>query len=226
MKKIVALTLMTFVALSALAKDKPELDNIIRKLGAKFDAMQSNPEKSVPSETLRKAEGIILLDRTKAGFVFAYQGGNGVAMVRDHKTRAWSAPLFLTASEASLGFQIGGKQSFVVILMMTTNATRMLSDGDIEFGGEASGTAGDAKSGVEGTVKSTPSILIYDDQKGLYGGASIKGGAISSDEDANTTYYGQYVTVEDVVFQNKVKPSETAKTLTEKIEKSGQADKK
>ena len=38
-----------------------------------------------PAETLRKAQGIILLDRTKAGFLFAYQGGGGVAMVKDAK---------------------------------------------------------------------------------------------------------------------------------------------
>jgi lipid-binding SYLF domain-containing protein len=52
---------------------------------AEFQAMQARPDKRVPAEVLGKARAIILLDRTKAGFVFAYQGGGGVAMVKDKK---------------------------------------------------------------------------------------------------------------------------------------------
>jgi lipid-binding SYLF domain-containing protein len=222
MKKIIVSLITMFLATSAFSKDKADLDNIVRKITAKFDAMQSNPGKAIPAETLSKAKGIILMDRTKGGFIFAYQGGGGVAMVRDTATQKWSAPAFLTASEASLGFQIGGQQSFVVILLMTTNATRMITNGEIEFGGEASGTAGDTSTGVEGSVKTTPSVLVYDDRKGLYGGAAVKGGAISSDENANILYYGQYVTLEEILFKNKFKASEVATTLADKIETAGQ----
>jgi lipid-binding SYLF domain-containing protein len=78
---LVGLFLLGFAA-TALAIDKAELDNRIRTLTAKFEAMQQKPDKSIPAETLGKAKGIVLLDRTKAGFVFAYQGGGGVAMVK------------------------------------------------------------------------------------------------------------------------------------------------
>src|SRR3989442_4711498 len=44
---------------------------------AKFVALQQKPDKRIPAETLRKARGIVLMERTKAGFLFAYQGGNG-----------------------------------------------------------------------------------------------------------------------------------------------------
>lgn len=173
-------------ALPGLAKDKAELDHGIRKLTGKFEALQAKPDKAIPVETLRQAKGIVLLDRTKAGFIFAFQSGGGLAMVKDPKSGRWSAPAFLTATEASLGFQIGGQQSFIVILLMNTNATRLLTDGDMESGGETRGTAGDSSAGVEGKIRSNPSVQVYDDHKGLYGGAALKGGAISSDEDANT----------------------------------------
>lgn len=210
---------MVVFATAGFTKDKTDLDNRIRKLGAKFEAMQAKPDKAIPAETLRKAQGIVLLDRTKAGFIFAFQGGSGVAMVKNSSGQ-WSAPAFLEATEASLGFQIGGQQSFIVILLMNTNATRFLTDGDIDFGGEARGTAGNSSAGAEGTVKSTPSILVYDDRKGLYGGAALKGGAVASDEEANTLYYEQYVTLEDILFKNKFKPNEVATALVEKIEKA------
>ena len=210
------------LAVSAMALNKPELDQRIQKLTAKFEAMQAKPDKRIPAEKLAKAQGIVLLDRTKAGFIFAFQGGSGVAMVRDPKTQKWSSAAFLGATEASLGLQMGGQQSFVVILMMTTNATRILTSSDIEFGGEARGTAGNSSAGAEGTVKAEPSVLVYDDRAGLYGGAAIKGGSISNDQDANNLYYGEYATLEDILFKNKYKSSEAATALAEKIEQASQ----
>jgi lipid-binding SYLF domain-containing protein len=136
-------TVLAFAS-AALAIGPAELDNRIGTLTAKFEAFQQQPGRGIPAETLRAAQGIILLDRTKAGFLFAYQGGGGVALVRDAQTREWSPVAFLGASEASLGFQIGGEQDFYVILLMTTNATSALANPNIEFGGEARGTAGNS----------------------------------------------------------------------------------
>jgi len=130
------------LALPALALDRSELDYRIRRLTTKFEALQAKPDKCIPAAMLRNAQGIILLDRTKAGFIFAYQGGGGVAIVKDPTTGQWSAPGFLSAREASLGLQIGGQQSFIVILLMNTNTARLLAEPDFRLGGEASGTAG------------------------------------------------------------------------------------
>jgi lipid-binding SYLF domain-containing protein len=103
-------------------------------------------------------------------------------------------------------------------MLMNTNAARILTDSDIEFGGEASGTAGETSGGVEGKVSTTErSILVYDDRNGLYGGAAIKGGSLSPDEKANQLYYGQYLTMEDILFNKKVKQTETVATLAEKV---------
>ena len=55
----------------ALAIDKAEVDKRIHLLTAKFEEMQAKPDKRIPAENLRKAQGIIMLDRTKAGFIFA-----------------------------------------------------------------------------------------------------------------------------------------------------------
>ncbi len=209
---------MSFVS-SAFALDTAELDNRIRTLTSKFEALQLKPDKSVPAEQLRRAQGIILLDRTKAGFIFAYQGGGGVALVRDVKSRQWSPAAFLAANEGSLGFQIGGEQNFCVILLMTTNATRVLTEPNFEFGGEARGTAGDTSSGVSGTVKEPEQpYVVYGVRKGLYGGAAIKGGAIAPDEEANRIYYGQSLTMRDILFDKKVPPSEAAQQLAAKLD--------
>src|SRR5258708_4559946 len=116
---IIGLLLLGF-ALTALAGDRADLDYRLRKFAIKFEAMQAKADKRIPADELRKAQGIVMLDRTKAGFLFAYEGGGGVGMVKDPQTQQWSAPAFLSAGDASLGFQIGGQQSFIVILLMNT----------------------------------------------------------------------------------------------------------
>lgn len=217
MKKILVLLLMG-VSCAAVALDKPQLEQQAQRLLVKFQSLQDKPGKRVPADVLAKAKGVILLDRTKAGFVFAYQGGGGIAIAKDKKGN-WGPISFMQASEASLGFQIGGQKSFLVILLMTDESVRSLvADSDFEFGGEARGTAGDATSGAEGTVSSLErSVIIYDDRQGLYGGAAIKGGALSPNHDANLAYYGEPVTVKDILFENKVKPTGTALKLGEKL---------
>ncbi len=218
MRSLVASLLLFAIALPAMAADKAALDYRIRMLSLKFETMQSKPDKRIPTNQLSKAKGILLLDRTKAGFLFAYQGGSGVAMVRDQKSGDWSAPAFFTATEASLGLQIGGQQSFVVVLLMNTNAVLMLAESSFTFGGEASGTAGNVSGGAEGTIPNDrPLELVYSDTEGLFGGVAVKGGAVSPDTDANLVYYGQYLTAREILFGNKVKPSDVAADLIRTI---------
>jgi lipid-binding SYLF domain-containing protein len=226
MKKTLIAVLMLSGALGAYAIKQSELDKRIHVLTSKFEAMQ-NSEKRIPADHLKRAQGIILLDRTKAGFLFAYQGGNGVAMVRDPQNGKWSPPAFVGANEASLGLQIGGQQSFVVILLMNTNATRLLTQSSFEFGGEAAGTAGHESGGVSGTISSDERpVLVYDSKSGLFGGVAIKGGATTPDDDANSAAYGEFMTMEDILFQHKVKPSDTALKLTEKLDAASAVAKK
>jgi lipid-binding SYLF domain-containing protein len=214
---IAALALVLFASGQALAVDKQELEQKIQKHIGKFLAMQEKADKAIPADVLKKARGIVLLDRTKAGFIFAYQGGSGVAMVKD-KNDNWSPIAFLKANEASLGFQVGGQQSFLVMVLMNEDATRMLTEPKFDFGGEARGTAGDASAGAEGNVASKEiPVLIYDDRAGLFGGAALKGGALSPDSDANLAYYGEAVTVKEILFEKKVKPSASAEKLAQKI---------
>lgn len=225
MKRIFLVSLMLIpFAVSSSALDKAELDAQIRKIQNKFEAMQANPEKRVPADMLRKAQAIIMLDRTKAGFIFAFEGGGGVALAKNGD--AWSAPAFYKANEASLGFQIGGQQSFVVILLMSTNATRYLTESMMDVGGEASGTAGGASASEQGKISPTePSVLVYDERKGLYGGAALKGGAIKPDEKANWVYYGYVFTPREILFERKAKPSERAIELAGKLNEQAKASK-
>ncbi|HEV7924700.1 MAG TPA: lipid-binding SYLF domain-containing protein [Verrucomicrobiae bacterium] len=219
MRTIILSLLLISLARVSQADPKTELDGRIFDLTAKFQQLQQQPDKRIPASILSKARGIILLDRTRAGVVFAYQGGSGVALARDPATGKWSPAAFLTANEASLGVQIGAEQNFFVILLMSSNAPRFLTDPSFEFGGEASGTAGDVSGGASGTVSDTERpVLVYTSRKGLYGGAAVKGGSVSPDENANQAYYGQWLSMKDILYDNKVQPTSMAANLAAAID--------
>jgi lipid-binding SYLF domain-containing protein len=226
MKKALVSLLLAGLTGSAPAAGKGALDDRIRELTARLEALQQKADKRVPADALRKAQGIILLDRTKAGFMFAFQGGGGVALVRDPQTQQWGPAAFLSAREASFGVQIGGERTFCVILLMTTNATRLLTEPNYDVGGEAQGTAGNQSAGAaSGGPYGGPAMLVYDDRQGLFGGAAFKGGDISPDDDNNRVYYGQYVSMADVLFHQKVKPTEPAVELAGKLNNYSKGDK-
>jgi lipid-binding SYLF domain-containing protein len=214
---ILGLTILGFMS-PVLAMDQAELDNRVSLLTEKFEVMQQKPDKRIPADILSKAKGIVLLDRTKAGFIFAYQGGGGVAMARSDGGQ-WSPAAFLSANEASLGFQVGGEQNFFVMLFMDSNSVQEVITQTGELGGDARGTAGNDAAGVGGNVTSPKqyNVLVYSDRNGLYGGAFVKAGVISPDDKANVIYYGQSLTMKDILLDKKVKATPTATDLAEKI---------
>jgi lipid-binding SYLF domain-containing protein len=191
-------------ASSTFAVEKVELDNRIRTLTAKFEELQSKPDKCVPADNLRKAQGIILLERTKAGLVFGYHGGGGVAMVRDPKSEKWSAAAFLSAHEGSFGAQIGGERTFFAILLMSTNATHLLVESKFDFGGEARGTAGDSTAVKEGKSTRRNRPCFYDSHKGFYGVLHQRRFGFSRRR-GQSRLLPAVLTTKEILFENKVK---------------------
>jgi SH3 domain-containing YSC84-like protein 1 len=218
MRNVLLTTLVLSLAATALAESKSELDDRVRKLMAKFESLQANAEARIPAEKLKKARGVIVMDRTKGGFVFGYENGFGISMVKDKGK--WGAFSFMNSHEGSFGAQIGGKNTFCVILLMNDAARDRLVQSKVDFGGEAGGTGGSSSGGVGDNFADEPPMLVFGESKGLYGGATIKGGSVASDDKANQTYYGQFYSIKDILFENKVKPSETAVEFARKLDET------
>jgi lipid-binding SYLF domain-containing protein len=218
MKTLVIGLILVGLNLSAAAASRADLDQRLRGFAAKFEEMQAKPDKRIPADALRRACGIIMVQRAGGGFVLGYQGGNGVAMIKNAQTGQWSAPAFVNFNEGTFGAQIGGQTSFTVILLMNTNCVRMVTEPDFEFGGEARGTAGNSSSAKQNdTSPLEPLTLAYSDTSGLYGGAVVKGGGLTPDTDADVTYYGEYLTPREILSGNRVKPTAASVYLADKI---------
>jgi len=205
------------LAISAKAVDKMKLDERVRSLTDQFTAMQGNPSTAVPADQLAAAKGIILLDRTRGAFMFGFHSGNGVALTRDESGK-WGAAGFVSSVGASLGAQIGGTKDFYVILLKTPGAVDQLRQSSMDFGAQASATGGSTFAGAQASTATSQSVVVYSARNGLYAGAAIKGGSISTDNDANQVYYGRPVTMDDILFSRQVAPSPAVSDLIAKID--------
>ncbi|MHC4453287.1 MAG: YSC84-related protein, partial [Planctomycetota bacterium] len=61
-------------------------------------------------------------------------------------------------------------------------------------------------------------FLVYSKAKGLYGGLTFEGGAITQDNRANEKFYGRKVTVNEI-FQNKINVPYQARKLIQTLGK-------
>jgi len=221
MRNNIAAVLLFALALPGFAQSKAELDNRVRKLMAQFETLQNNTEARIPAENLKKAHGVIIMERTKGGLIVGYEQGFGIAMVRNKGD--WSPMAFVSSHEGSFGAQIGGKSTFSVILLMTESARDWLMDPKVNFGGEAGGTGGDSSAGVGESFTKEPPFRVYGESKGVYGGATIKGGSIAANDKANEIYYGQFYSMKDILFDKKVKASDTATEFAKKLDAAANA---
>ena len=206
------------LAISAKAAvDKMQLDERVNTITSKFTAMQQNPSTAVPAQQLAQAKGVILLDRSGGAFMFGYHQGNGVALTRNEAGK-WGPIGFVSSVKASLGAQIGGGKDFYVVLLMSPDAVQQLRQSSMDWGAQSSVVGGSQFAGAQASTKTSPSVIVYSARNGLYAGAAINGGALSTDKDANAVYYGRAVSPDDIYFSHQMGPTPGAEELITKLD--------
>ena len=198
-------------------KSAEKLDLRIRRAAERFIEMQAEPKKRIPAELLSRAQGIIILHQVKAGLGIGGEAGNGVALLRNKTTGAWSAPAFIASAEGSYGLQIGAQESDIIFLLMNESALKPLLGGSINVGVDVAATAGPIDEGgdFDTTTMKSP-ILVYSNSGGLFAGAAFKGGGILPAKKNNELYYGR--NMNDVLFDPALRPSATGQHLIDVIE--------
>jgi lipid-binding SYLF domain-containing protein len=151
------------------------------------------PDKGIPRELLDGAEAVAVCPGVlKAAFVIGGTKGDCVISRRTQK-RQWGAPVFYNLTGGSFGAQIGASKTDFVLLFMNDSALGSLMKDKFEVGGEAEVAAGPV--GRTASASTTPNlkagILSYSRSKGLFAGLSLKGVAITPDNDLNEAFYGQ-----------------------------------
>jgi lipid-binding SYLF domain-containing protein len=174
---------------SVAAADTPER---LAAAAETLAALTAAPDKDIPLSLIQKAKCIVVVPSLKSGaLIVGADYGRGFASCRTAK--GWSAPAGVKVEGGSFGFQIGGKETEVVMLVMNEKGMERLLSTKFTLGGDASIAAGPV--GRAATAKTdaalTAEILSYSRARGVFAGVSLAGATLREDDSANTDMYGK-----------------------------------
>lgn len=175
------------------------------------------PDQGIPSDLLSKAECVVIVPGVKkAAFIIGGKYGRGFMACRQNKP-AWSAPAAVRVEGGSVGFQIGGSETDVVMLVMNKNAIDKLLSNKFTIGGDASAAAGPVGRTTSAMTDAQlrAQILTYSRARGLFAGVSLEGATLRPDDDANQDLYGKKMSNRNIVRGTVTPPAGAAGLMTE-----------
>src|SRR5215469_1337666 len=102
--------LILSLLLPAFADERQDDIERIQSSAEVFKEIMSTPDKAIPQELLESTKCLVIVPgEKKAAFVVGGRYGRGLATCRT--SHGWSAPLFVTVSGGSFGFQIGASST-------------------------------------------------------------------------------------------------------------------
>ena len=169
-------------------KEQRDDDETMRRASKVYDEMVlRSPEGAVPASVQSHAKCVAIFpDTITAGVVIGETHGNGVVSCKNGGT--WSTPVFAELTGASIGAQLGGKSTDIVLFINSDSAVASLKQGKFKVGGDASVAVGsyDATAAIPSS-----GIVSYQRNEGGYIGATLGSGNISLDEERNRDFFGK-----------------------------------
>lgn len=191
------------------ASDKAKLTERLTEAQKVIQEVMATPDKGIPQGILSGASCVVVIPGyKKAAFVVGGQYGQGVATCRTR--RGWSAPVFVQLTGGSLGFQIGGQSTDLVLIAMNQNGLQDMLKNKFKLGGDAAVAAGpvgrNAQAGTD--WKLNAEFLSYSRAKGLFAGINLDGTVLSQNQDDTRTMYGSAIPFETILKGNQATPTE------------------
>jgi SH3 domain-containing YSC84-like protein 1 len=185
----------------------------------------ATPDKGIPMDLLNKSECVIVFPSVKkAAFVFGASYGRGAITCRSGEEfrGPWSAPAMFALEGASFGLQIGGQATDFVLLVMNEKGARSVMSSKVKLGADASAAAGPVgrTTSAETDIVMKAEILSWSRARGVFGGISLSGSTLRSDDGANKNLYGRKLTAKEIVREGKVATPASGKPLIELLQKT------
>jgi SH3 domain-containing YSC84-like protein 1 len=158
-------------------------------------------DKAIPSDLLSRANCVVIVPGVKKGaFIVGAKYGKGFVTCRNGG-RGWSSPAALRMEGGSVGFQIGGSETDVVLLVLNERGADRLMKSEFKLGGEAGVAAGPvgrtATAATDATMRAE--MLGYSRARGAFAGISLDGSTLREDLEDNEALYGKKLTTEQIV---------------------------
>ena len=160
-----------------------------------LNSLSKAADSEIPADLLKKASCVVVIPSLKSGaFIVGAEYGRGFASCRT--SAGWSAPAAVKVEAGSVGFQIGGSESEVVLLVMNQKGMDRLLSSKFTRGGDATVAAGpvgrNAQAKTDASMRAE--ILSYSRSRGVFAGVSLEGGTLREDDSANKDLYGKATT--------------------------------
>jgi SH3 domain-containing YSC84-like protein 1 len=195
LKQILRFSALVLVATHiALASDREDDVTRTQRAAQVFKEVMDTPDRSIPHDLLDKAQCIAIIPGSKKfAFIFGGTYGRGIATCRT--SRGCSAPMFVAIDGGSVGYQIGGSSTDLVMLFMNDRALQSLLSDKFKLGADASVAAGPVgRSTAAATdLKLDAEILSYSRSRGIFAGVSLDGAVVQADKSGDRALYGAAV---------------------------------
>jgi SH3 domain-containing YSC84-like protein 1 len=200
-------------AVYAATKEQKRLENC----GVVMQDILNIPD-NLPRQVLDKAECVIVFPSVlKVAFGMGKEYGRGAMVCRTGKefNGPWGAPAMYALEGDSIGMQLGGEATDLILLVMNQRGVTSILSSRIKLGGDASAAAGpvgrDASANTDLWMRAE--ILSYSRSRGLFAGISLEGSTLRQDKKANERIYGRKIAAKTILLGNKIAIPRTGRHL-------------
>jgi lipid-binding SYLF domain-containing protein len=213
------LRLLTVLALgSGLAHAASDAADRLAAAADTFKEVMGTPDKAIPQGLLNKSACIVIVPGLKKGaFVIGAKYGRGFFACRQTNGVGWSAPGAIRVEGGSFGFQIGGEETDVFMLVMNQKGMNRLLSDKFTLGADAVVAAGPVGRATQAETDAamTAEILTWSRSRGLFAGISLNGATLREDGDWNKELYGHPIKNREIVTGSIDPPGPAAPLMTE-----------
>jgi len=211
--RILALTFLSACLAAAASDNTKRLD----ESAAVFAEVMDIADKAIPQALLDRAECVAVVPGLKKGaFIFGAKYGRGFVSCRKKGGVGWGPPGSVRVEGGSFGFQIGGSETDVILLVMNERgAKRLVGTSKFTLGADAAAAAGPVgrTATAETDALLSAEILTWSRSRGLFAGVSLQGATLRQDLDVNKELYGHEIENKDLVFSDRQPPAAAGQFL-------------
>src|ERR1700719_4267618 len=184
-----------------------------------------NVPDNIPHELSEKSECVIVIPSVRKlalGVGASYGRGAMVCRTGEKFRGPWGAPAMYALEGRSVGFQIGGEATDLILLVMNDRGMESILSSKVKLGADASVAAGpkgrDASADTDAWMRAE--ILSYSRSRGLFAGVSVEGTTLRPDDEASEQVYGHPIKAKEIVRGEHVGVPATGRHLVSVLEKS------
>src|SRR6201993_3149587 len=221
---LVGAVCLTLIAGTVFASKLNKEQKRLQECGVVMQEVLNIPD-NIPKELLEKAECVIVIPSVrKLAFGVGASYGRGAMVCRKGEkfNGSWGAPAMYALEGGSIGFQIGGEATDLILLVMNDKGMESILSSKVKLGADASVAGGpkgrDASADTDAWMRAE--ILSYSRSRGLFAGVSLEGSTLRPDDDASADVYGHAIKAKDIVRGKKTGVPETGRHLVNVLQKS------